>query len=266
MNLGKIFKDWQFAVGCIASAVVVVAVLLSVYLIVVTYDFATDSPFLNSISVSGKGEVTVIPNIATFNFSITEAAEDVETAQKNATEKTNKALEYLEDNDVEEKDLKTTGYSVYPKYQWVQTECFDGICPEGTREVVGYEVRQTVTVKVREIENAGELLSGIGALGISNISGLSFTSDDPDSLKDQARRLAIADAKEKAKTLEKDLGIRLGKIISFGEDSDRYSIYEDYEYSVKAAGMGISESSISPEIPTGEQTVTYNVYLDYEVR
>jgi len=263
MNYRKIFENWQFAFGYIATALLVVAVLLSAYLISVTIN-VWDDPYVNSISVTGKGEVTVIPNIASFDFTVTEASENVETAQSMAGEKISNALDYLKKNGVEEKDLKTAGYNIYPKYQWVKDSvCSPEYCPGGHNEIIAYEVSQTVTVKVRDTKKAGELLSGVGATGISNISGLNFTSDDPDSIRELAKKEAIKNAKAKAAEIEKELGINLGKIISFGEDQGYYPTY-DRGYGAAEATM--MKSSVDQEVPAGEEVVSYTVYISYEIK
>ncbi len=267
MNYKKIFENWQFALGAIASAIMVVAVLLSVYLVVISINAAGNDIYMNSISVTGKGEVTVIPNIATFDFTVTETSEDVKSAQTMASEKINKALKYLKDNGVEEKDLKTAGYSVYPKTQWIQDSCKNGYCPQGHQEIIGYEISQTVTVKIRDTSKAGELLSGIGAISISNVGGLNFTTDDPDSLKEEAKMKAIENAKAKAEELAKSLDIKLGKIISFSEDQGYYPMYDDGMGNAYGKGMMMSaESSVTPDVPSGEQVVTYTIYIGYEIK
>ncbi|HRY30867.1 MAG TPA: SIMPL domain-containing protein [Candidatus Paceibacterota bacterium] len=262
MNLKKIFENWQYAFGWVVVAVLIVAILLSVYLVSITID-SFDDDFYSSISIAGEGEVVAVPDIATFNFSITEASENVELAQSAASEKTNKALKYLKDNGVEEKDLETSSYNIYPKTRWISEVCSDYYCPGGYEEIIGYEVSQTVTVKVRDTSKAGDLLSGIGSLGISNVSGLSFTSDDRDALEEQAKKLAIEDAQAKAKELAESLGVRLVRVVGFYEDSGSYPMY-DYGYE-EAGGMG-AKSVASPDIPVGEQKITYTVHVDYEIK
>ncbi len=266
MNFRKIFENWQIALGAVASAVLFVAVLLGVYLVSVTIN-VWDEPYMNSISVTGKGEITVVPNIASFEFTVTETSENVETAQNMASEKINKALDYLKKSGVEDKDLKTAGYNIYPKHQWIQETCAATYCPQGHDEIIGYEVSQTVTVKVRETAKAGELLSGIGQVGISNVSGLNFTTDDPDSIREQAKELAIENAKEKAKQLEEKLGVKLGKIVSFGEDQGYYPMYDNGYGGVYGKGAAMAEDMVrSPEVPSGEQVVAYTVYVSYEIK
>src|SRR3989344_3372001 len=71
----------------------------------------------NTITVSGEGEVTAVPDTATFSVTIQERARTVEAAQETATEKSNEIVDYLKEEGIEEKDIQTTDYSVYPEYE-----------------------------------------------------------------------------------------------------------------------------------------------------
>lgn len=220
----------------------------------------------STIQVTGSGEVYVVPDVATFNFSVIETGATVQQAQEKADAKINKALAALREAGIEDKDITTTGYNVYPKYEWKQQTCVAYPCPEGKQVLTGYEVNQTITVKVRDTEKAGDLVTKVGALGVSNISGVQFTVDDRDRFVAQAREHAITEAKEKAKVLAKQLGVRLGKIMYYN-DNGAYPMY--------AEGMGgasdqmMSAKAVAPqraELPTGESKITSNVNITYEIK
>src|SRR3989338_136950 len=130
----------------------------------------------NTINVSGEGEVFAVADTATFSVTVREKAKEVKDAQDAATEKGNAIIAYLKEGGVEEKDIKTLDYSVNPDYEWSQGACPQGgYCPPGKQVLVGYEVSQTLSVKVRDTKKAGELLSGVGSRGATEVSGLSFT-------------------------------------------------------------------------------------------
>ena len=116
---------------------------------------------------------------------------------------------------VEDKDVKTSGYALNPKYRYEQGVCTQWGCPNGKQILEGYTVNQTVTVKVRDTAKAGDLISSVGTKGATNISGLSFTIDDDEKLKREARELAIKDAKENAAKLAEDLGVHTLRNIDF---------------------------------------------------
>ena len=173
-----------------------------------------------TIMASGEGESFAIPDIASFSFTVTEASESVETAQGLLDQKIAQALKVLKDAGVEEKDTKTTSYNVYPKYEWEQIVCITYPCPQGQNKLVGYEVSQSVTIKIRKVDQAGDVVSKVGAVNVSNISGLEFTVDDREKYVAEAREAAIKKAKENAEKLADDLGVRLGKMMYFNESGN----------------------------------------------
>jgi uncharacterized protein YggE len=219
----------------------------------------------STIMVSGKGEAYAIPDIASFSFSVTEASESVESAQKMLDEKISKALDVLKQAEVAEKDIKTTGYNVYPKYEWNEVRCFAYPCPVGKNELVGYEVSQSITVKVREVKKVGDLVSKIGAVNVSSISGVEFTVDNREEYVAKAREEAITEAKAKAKILAKQLGVRLGKIMYYS-DNNNYPVY--YGEGI-GGGRDMMISSVAPakaELPQGETKITSEVSITYEIK
>lgn len=217
----------------------------------------------NTISVSGEGEVFAIPDIAEFTFSVQETAKDVQTAQTNATKKTNAAIAYLKQQDVDEKDIKTIDYSVNPHYEWQQSVC-EAMrpCP-GNQVLTGYDVSQTVQVKVRETKKAGDLLAGVGSRGATNVSGLNFTVEDQKKLEAEARGKAIADARSRAEVLARDLNVDLVRVVSFSEGGGVHP------YFAKTMAMGMAEADMAapaPEIPVGQNKITSSVTVVYEIR
>lgn len=219
----------------------------------------------STIMVSGEGEAFAIPDIASFNFSVTEVSETVEGAQGLLDGKITKAIATLKEAGIDEKDIKTMNYNVYPKYEYNQIVCITYPCPQGKNELVGYEVSQSIVVKVRKIDQAGDLVSKIGALNVSNISGVEFTVDDREKYVKQAREEAISKAKEEAKILAKQLGVRLGRILYYNDNSG-------YPMPYYGEGMGgdmMKVSSVAParaELPQGETKITANISITYEIK
>lgn len=221
-----------------------------------------------TFQVMGKGEVYVKPDLATFSFAVVAEAKDVAIAQEESAKAINKIIAYLKEKGVDEKDIKTTNYSLSPKYEYPSTSvCAQGWCPPGKETLVGYRVDQTVDVKVRKTDMAGELLSGVGDNGGTNVSGLSFTVDDDEKVKDEARALAIKDAQAKGVQLAKDLGVRIVRMQSYWEENQGGYPGPMYD----KAMMGVSnamapEALVSPSIPGGENKIISNVTITYEIQ
>ncbi|HEY0220727.1 MAG TPA: SIMPL domain-containing protein [Candidatus Paceibacterota bacterium] len=223
----------------------------------------------NVIAVSGSGEVFAVPDTASFSFSVVEEGKTVKEAQDKATKKMNSVLDAIKGMGIEEKDIKTVGYNSYPKYDYtVSTACAPyGYCPPGKQVITGYEVSQSVSVKIRDTEKAGDVLTKAGSFSVSNMSNLDFVIDDMDKINDEAREKAIEDAKEKAKVLSKSLGVRLKKIVSFNEGGGYPSpIYYARDMSKDAYGMGGTEAAqVAPSLPVGENKYISSVTITYEV-
>lgn len=221
----------------------------------------------NTITVSGMGEVFAVPDRATFTVTVREEADDVAGAQDKATAKINAIIDYLKEAGVEEKDIKTQNYNVNPKYEWEQAACAaNGYCPPGNQKLVGFEVWQTLEVKVQDPKKAGELLTGVGGKGASEVSSLSFTIEDEDELRSQAREQAIAEAKEKADALASQLGVSVVRVVGFYEDS--YGAPIPYAYGRGGVTMdaAMESKAVAPSLPTGENKITSNVNVTYEIR
>ena len=221
----------------------------------------------NTISVSGEGYVFAVPDIARITFSVRQESKTVAIAQGEASKKINAAIAYLKTQGIDEKDIKTENYSAYPVYteQGGTVSCLATGCPPsrpGKQVISGYTVMQTISVKVRKPDTAGALLDGIGKAGITDISGPEFTIDDDAPLQADARKKAIDDAKAKAEVLAKDLGVRLGDIVSFSESGGGYPMMYK-EMSVSAAMAPQASDSV---LPKGENKITSNVTIVYEIR
>ncbi len=212
-----------------------------------------DTQTISTISVNGKGEAVSIPDIASFSFSVTENAKTVKEAQDKATTKINTALTAVKAGGVAEKDIKTLSYSINPHYDYIQIRSVQN----------GYDVSQTIEVKVRDLAKAGDLFNSIGTAGVQNVNGLSFSIDDIDSVKAIARADAIAKAQAQAKKIAKDLGVSLVRIMSFNDSSNE--VYPMYSAMDSGGIMGM-KASVAPQIPTGEQKITSNVSITYEIR
>jgi len=220
------------------------------------------------ISVTGEGEAVAVPDIATFSFGVLTEGADATEAQEKSAVAINDILAYLEDEGVAEEDINTQYYNLNPKYEWVTEEsAASGWRPDGKQVLVGYQVNQTVSVKVRDTEKAGSLISGVGEMGATNISSLEFTTDDDETLRSEARAAAIVDAQAKAKVLAEDLGVRIVRMTGFWEDqSFGYGYgYGGAEHAYLSSDSMMSAKAV-PSIPVGEDTTTVRVNISYEVR
>ncbi len=218
----------------------------------------------DTITVTGEGKVTAIPDTATFTFTVDETAADVATAQTKATTAGNAVIDYLKSQGIADTDIQTTDYNVNPQYEYSSQICANnGYCPPQKQTISGYEVTQTVSVKVTDITKAGDLLAGVGSRGVSDVSGLTFTVASQDALDAQARDKAIADAQSKAKELAGALGVSLIRVTGFSENSG--GVVPMPMYAAESGGAE-SAAAVAPQIPVGQNTITSDVSVTYEIR
>lgn len=263
MNNSFFSTTYNRTLGTLALLALVVALVSYAYYTLRQADNLYSGP--TTISVSGEGEVTAIPDVSQFSFSVIAKGVDAKTAQNDSATKVNDILKYLKENGVtSEADIKTESYTLNPQYRYEQKPCqFGQFCPPGEQIADGFEAAQTISVKVRGEVKPGDLISGVGERGATNVSGLSFTVDDEDALKAEARALAIADAKEKSKELAKELGVRVVRMTSYFEEGNTaYPI----AYSVGGEMMKSDAPLVAPELPRGENMTTSRVTITYQVK
>lgn len=218
----------------------------------------------NTITVSGGGEVTAVSDIATIDVHLTKDGKTAKEAQDSLNEVINKTLNYLKTENILDKDIKSEYGGISPKYSYEKVICYTYPCPSNEPKIIGYTATQSITVKVREVDNASIVRTGLAELGISNINGPTFSIDDEETLKDQARERAIDNAKKKAEVLADQLGVKLGKVVNFSENSADYLRYEARNESISYKTMDASGSA--PFLPLGENKIKSNVVIVYEIK
>lgn len=214
-----------------------------------------------TFSVTSEGKIIAIPDIAQLSFGvISEGGKNLSSLQKENSEKANQVITFLKEKGIEAKDIKTQSYNITPRYQ--HSSCLEPITEEKPcplSEIVGYTINQTLAVKIRDLNKIGDILSGVVEKGANIASGPNFTIDDPNQLKDQARKEAIVKAKEKAKAIAEAGGFKLGKLISLNEGI--YFPPPSPFMAKEAVGGGVP-----PIIEPGSQEISVNVTLTYEIK
>ncbi len=261
----------MFQESCLRKVAAAVGVMAVIALGAYTYYTIKQAQYIYSgpttISVTGKGEVFAKPDVATFTFTVEGKEKDASAAQSKEAETMNAVLAYLKEAGIEEKDVKTEYYNLTPEYEYPQTMCTQWGCPpQSEPKLIGYQVNQKVSVKVHKTEKAGEIISKVGEKGALNVSELSFTIDDIEAVKAEAREKAIADAKEQSKTIAKNLGVRIVRMNGFWEDAGGYPVPYGVGGGVEMKSADVAQAMVAPQLPTGENTITVHVNLSYEVK
>ncbi|KKS26827.1 MAG: hypothetical protein UU84_C0015G0005 [Candidatus Yanofskybacteria bacterium GW2011_GWC2_41_9] len=228
-------------------------IVASLFLLVNTNQKLNTAATTNTVSFSGEGKVVSKADIAAVYLSIVTESATSKSAQDDNSKKSKAVVEFLKKQKIEDKDIKTVSYNIYPQYTY----------PRYDKPVIsGYQVNQTMTIKIRNLDEVSAILDGVVSAGANQINSLSFEIDEPEKLKAEARKMAIADAKKKARELEKELGIDLGKIINFSENTGGFPTPVYLEAKGDMGGGGDS----GPSVPSGENEISVNVYLTYQIK
>lgn len=198
-----IFKSVLFA--AISSSVLITSAALA----------AEDKPF-PKIIVTGQGVASVAPDMAMLSLTVTREADTAQAALRAGSSAMADVLSAMKKAGIAERDLQTSGFSIQPRYTRPATQA--GAEYEAPR-IVGYTVRNALSVKVRDIEKVGEILDKSVSLGVNEGGNISFTNDDPSATITAARVAAMKDAASKAQTLAQAAGVKVGKILEISEQS-----------------------------------------------
>lgn len=231
---------------------------------------ADREPF--QISVSGEGKVAAKPDVAILSATVRTEKTALKDAQKENSETSQKVVTFLKSSGVAEKDIRTSYYNISPQYQYddcprIQIEIYPPVPCRSlpVPKIIGYQVTNVYEIKVRDLGKAGDILGGVVSAGANEVSGLSFMIDDEDTLKADARKEAIDDARAKAKILAKQLGVSLGRIVSFSEGGQFPPVMYERAMAVSADGKG-GDTAVPVPVEAGEQEIVVNVTIVYELK
>lgn len=257
-NLENFLKLKKYKTIILTAVVLVVIILPAVIVISCGTEIATKLKsyryigagleFKNTISVTGEGKIYTKPDIALVSISVVSEGKKVIEVQNENTKKINEVIKFLKDSGIEEKDIKTINYNLYPQYVYEERKA---------PRIVGYSLSQVLEVKIRILDKVGDILEGATEQGVNEINSLYFKVDKDEEVKEEARKLAIDDAKKKAEKLASQLGVKLVKISSFSEGGGETPVYRNLEYGVGGGG--------APQIQVGESEIIIDVTLTYEI-
>jgi len=219
-----------------------------------------------SVTVGAEGKATVTPDIAQISFSVISEGKDPSAIQKENTGKMNSVIDFVKSQGVDKKDIKTSNYSLYPRYDYVKTAASDMYpYPPGKQVLAGYTLTQTVTLKIRDLEKVAPILAGLPERGINEISGPHFSVDNPDKYLNDARAEAFEKARAKVDAMARVNGVRVTRVVTFSESTGGYPIYYSRLEAFGKGGDAVAAAP-APQIEPGSEEVTVQVSVTYEIR
>ncbi|WP_160009722.1 SIMPL domain-containing protein [Rhizobium sp. 18055] len=242
-------KTKRFAAGFLFSLPIAIAAALPVLA-------ADQSQRQAIISVIGEGRATMAPDMAVLNFSVVKQEKTAREALDGNNKAMSDVLGALKKAGIAERDLQTSGFSVQPQYRFPQGTDGQQLPPE----LIGYQVSNSLTVRVRDLSQLGPIIDQAVTLGVNQGGDIQFTNDKPESAMEEARKGAVADAMARAKTLAEAAGVKLGSVIEINESGPR-----PQPVPVMRAAMMKSGADAGVPIQGGESSYNISVNVTFAI-
>jgi uncharacterized protein YggE len=202
------------------------------------------------VIVDGTGSVTTTPDIADILTGVINRAATARQAldaNNAAMERLTKALNKA---DIDEKDIRTSGFNVSPYYEQIKNT--------RTRSIAGYQASNQVTVTVRDLKRIGRVIDDVVTAGSNQVRGVQFRVSQPQRLLDEARKKAFADAKRRAELYADAADSDLGKVLHIQESGTRFPQPRMFATSASKEARAVP---VSP----GTQELRINVSVRFEL-
>ncbi|MGF1456026.1 MAG: SIMPL domain-containing protein [Alphaproteobacteria bacterium] len=235
----------------VRSACLGLCAAVAVILITGTPARADETP--RTLRLTGTGSVSARPDMATLSLGVVTNGDTAKTAlSRNSAAMTN-VFRVLETNEIPGRDVQTSGFSVRPVFKRQPRGASSG---DTAPEIIGYTVRNGVTVSVRNLERVGTLIDALVEDGANEFRGLSFGFADPEPLMDGARRAAAADVRRKAALYAEAMDVTLGPIRSINEQSSGRP---------RAMSAGLMRTEAAVPVAAGESELSMTLSVVYEL-
>lgn len=210
------------------------------------------------INVTGTADIDVAPDMAILTMGVLRQGKTARQALDANNKAMSEVLASMKEAGVAERDLQTSNFSIQPQYQHYRPKKGEIQKPP---KIVGYVVSNNLTVRVRDLDNVGEVLDRSVTLGVNSGGNIRFTNDNPKDAISIARGNAMRDAVERAKILTEAAGVSLGPIISIDENFSRPRPVP------MARGKMMAQSMEADSVPiaAGENSYTVTVHVSWEI-
>jgi uncharacterized protein len=175
-----------------------------------TMSLAQDARMPRTVSVSAAGHVTAEPDQAAISTGVVAEGASAGAALAANTTVMAKLIDGLKSSGIDAKDIKTVSFNVQPRYQNYK----DG----RPATINGYQVVNQVRILVRDLDKLGQVLDTSVTLGANQMGGIEFQVSAAETLKDEARKVAMANALRRARLFAQSAGADVGEVIAIAEE------------------------------------------------
>jgi uncharacterized protein YggE len=211
-----------------------------------------------TISIEGRGEVLAAPDTAQITSGVTTQGTTAREALDANTAAMTDLIAELKSSGITARDIQTSGFSINPNYVYTDERDANGYTLPP--RINGYQVSNTVTVVVRQLDTLGAILDKSVTIGANTVNGVSFSVADPSTHYNEARKAAFADARAKAELYATAAGGTLDEINAISESQGFNSPQPVAMYAMRA-------EAASADVPVegGELTFAINVTVQWEL-
>ncbi|AQQ67998.1 hypothetical protein Mag101_10385 [Microbulbifer agarilyticus] len=202
------------------------------------------------VSISAQGEASRVPDIASISAGVVTEADDSKAAMQANAKQMEQVMQAIKDAGIDNKDVQTSGISLMPRYDYQ---------PNRERKIVAYQARNSVSITVRELDDLSGVIDALTAEGANQIHGPSFSIDDPEPLRAEAREKALKMAQTRAEAYAESLGTKVRRIVSIAEGS-----HGGMPRPMMRAEAAMADSASTPVAP-GETSVSVHLELVFEL-
>lgn len=211
------------------------------------------------ISVVGVGTVKTAPDMATINLIVLREAKTAKEALKNNTQAMSDILNAMKQFGIEDKNLQTSNFSINPRY--IYPKQTNGI--QQPPQIVGYQVSNSLTVRILDLAQVGEILDKSITLGVNQGGNIVFGNSNIAELQMQARAMAMKNALKKAEILTEAAGVEVGDVKQINENSSHVRPQPIMRAEMAMAKM--SSDSAPVPIAGGENAYRITVNVTFEI-
>ena len=200
-----------------------------------------------TVSVTGEGKIIAVPDEVTIRMGVQTEGKDAKTVKSENDASVDKVLDYLLKMNIPQNQVQTEYVNLNKNYDY-------------NTKTYNYKANQTISVKLKDLSKYDKVMSGLVSSGINTINGVEFSSSKMEAYEAQARKKAVADAKEKAKEYAGVLGQNIGKALMIAEQGTSAPQPQPM-YKVAMAEMDSTQRTLAP----GELTITSKIQVSFEL-
>lgn len=218
----------------------------------------------SGIWVTGQGKISVEPDLAMLSIGVESKGATVSEANSEASTAMDAIVKALKDAGIEDKDIQTTSFNIFPQYEY--REVLESGIRQGRQFLVGYNVNNSASIKIRDLGSVGEIIDDVVTAGgdSTRINNIRFTVEDPKPMMTQLREQAVADAMAKARHFADLTGVGLGRLMFVSEGGSTSPIVQNF--GDQRMAFAESASSFAPSISGGELDLTLNVQAVFAIQ